>query len=97
MFDNEGSKHGMARVAGTASTRVGVANSGQIQRLKEQIIFTMEVGFSNDVLEIVEKRETHLLHFYPPFSLQMFDVKRLTSYAEMEDNARRQSTHVVAR
>jgi len=57
----------------------------------------MEVGFSNDVLKIIEKRETNLLHFCPPFSLQMFCVERLTSYAEMEDNARKQSTHVVAR
>jgi len=35
MFDNEGAEHGMARIAGAANAGVGVADRGEIERLKD--------------------------------------------------------------
>ena len=68
MLDDKSAQHGMAGIAGAANAGVSVANRGEIERLKDQMIFPVKIGSANDMLKIIEKRETNLLHFYPPFS-----------------------------
>ena len=67
MLDDEGTQHGMAGIAGAANAGVSVANRGEIEGLKDQMIFPVKIGSTNNVLKIIEKREKNLFHFYPPF------------------------------
>lgn len=48
VFDDQGPKHGMAGESGAPHASVGIGNVGKVERLKNEVVFSVEVGLPNN-------------------------------------------------